>query len=44
MSPALLFQLQLVLGYIAWPLFFHVYVWTGLRSMDPFEAQRAIAT
>ncbi|CAB3731531.1 hypothetical protein [Paraburkholderia rhynchosiae] len=44
MSPELLFQLQLVLGYVAWLLFFRVYVWPRLRSMDPFEAQRAIAT
>lgn len=44
MSPELLFQLQLVLGYVAWLLFFRVYVWSRLRSMDPFDAQRAIAT
>jgi hypothetical protein len=44
MSPELLFQLQLVLGYVAWLLCFRVYVWPRLKSMDPFEAQRAIAT
>jgi hypothetical protein len=44
MSPGLLFQLHLVLGYVAWLLCFRVYVWPRLKSMDPFEAQRAIAT
>ena len=44
MSPELLFQLHLVLGYVAWLLCFRVYVWPRLKSMDPFEAQRAIAT
>ncbi len=43
MSPELLFQLQLVLGYVAWLIFFRAYVWPRLRSMDSFEAQRAIA-
>jgi hypothetical protein len=44
MSPELLFQLHLILGYVAWLLCFRVYVWPRLKSMDPFEAQRAIAT
>jgi hypothetical protein len=44
MSPVLLFQLHLVLGYVAWLLCFRVYVWPRLKSMDPFEEQRAIAT
>ena len=44
MSSALLFQLQLVLGYVAWLLCFRAYVWPRLKSMAPFEAQRAIAT
>ena len=44
MSPEVLFQLHLVLGYVAWLLCFRVYVWPRLKSMDPFEAQRAIAT
>ena len=44
MSPELLFQLHLVLGYVAWLLCLRVYVWPRFRSMDPFEAQRAIAT
>ncbi|CAB3793019.1 hypothetical protein LMG28614_03629 [Paraburkholderia ultramafica] len=44
MSPDLLFQLQLVLGYVAWLLCFRAYVWPRLKSLDPFDAQRAIAT
>ena len=44
MSPQFLFQLHLVLGYVAWLLCFGVYVWPRLKSMEPFEAQRAIAT
>jgi hypothetical protein len=44
MSPEVLFQLQLVLGYVAWLLCFRTYVWPRLKSMDPFDAQRAIAT
>jgi len=44
MSPELIFQLHLVLGYVAWLLCFRVYVWPKLKSMGPFEAQRAIAT
>jgi hypothetical protein len=44
MSPTLLFQSHLVLGYVAWLLCFNAYVWPKLKSMDPFDAQRAIAT
>jgi hypothetical protein len=44
MEPRLLFQLHLVLGYVAWLLCFSVYVWPKLKTMDPFDAQRAIAT
>lgn len=44
MSPEALFQLQLVLGYVAWLLCFRTYVWPRLKSMDPFDVQRAIAT
>jgi hypothetical protein len=44
MSPEIIFQIQLVLGYVAWLLCFGVYVWPRLRSMDRVEAQRAIAT
>src|SRR6266478_5366821 len=44
MSPELIFQIHLVLGYVPWLLCFGVYVWPRLKSMDPVEAQRAIAT
>lgn len=44
MSPATIFLLQLVLGYVAWLLCFGAYIWPRLKSMDRLEAQRAIAT
>jgi hypothetical protein len=44
MSPQIVFQTHLVLGYVAWLLCFGVYIWPRLRSMDPIEAHRAIAT
>jgi len=44
MSPATIFQLHLVLGYVPWLLCFGAYVWPKLKSMDRVEAQRAIAT
>jgi hypothetical protein len=44
MSPELLFRTHLVLGYVAWLLCFGTYIWPRLKSMDRFEAQRAIAT
>src|SRR5215475_4852109 len=44
MSPANIFQLHLVLGYVPWLLSFSAYVWPRLKSMDQVEAQRAIAT
>jgi len=44
MSPQIIFQMQLVLGYVAWLLCFNVYIWPKLKSMAHFEAQRAIAT
>jgi hypothetical protein len=44
MSPQIIFQLQLVLGYVAWLLCFTAYLWPRLKSMDPVQAQRAIAT
>src|ERR1700733_12893159 len=44
MSPETLFQIHLVLGYVAWLLCFGVYILPRLRSMDRFEAHRAIAT
>jgi hypothetical protein len=44
MSPEILFQTHLVLGYVVWLLCFGAYVWPRLKAMDHFEAQRAIAT
>jgi hypothetical protein len=44
MSPEIIFSLQLVLGYVAWLLFFGVYARPRLRAMDRVAAHRAIAT
>src|SRR2546429_6344971 len=44
MSPENIFDVHLVLGYVAWLLCYRVYVWPRLKSMDRVEAQRAIAT
>ncbi|MEF0940012.1 hypothetical protein [Rhizobium sp. BR 362] len=44
MSPAIIFQLHLVLGYVPWLLCFGAYIWPRLKSMDQVAAQRAIAT
>src|SRR3954469_24615959 len=43
MSPAIIFNIHLVLGYVAWLLCFGAYVWPRLRTMERVEAQRAIA-
>ena len=44
MSPELIFNMQLILGYVAWMLGFRTYLWPRLKSMDQVAAQRAIAT
>jgi len=44
MSPEIIFNVHLILGYVAWLLCFRTYLWPRLRSMDHIEAQRAIAT
>jgi hypothetical protein len=44
MSAQTLFQIQLVLGYVAWLLCFGAYILPRLKSMDRLAAQRAIAT
>jgi hypothetical protein len=44
MSPTIIFQLQLVLGYVAWLLCFGAYIWPRLNAMSRIGAQRAIAT
>jgi hypothetical protein len=44
MSPEIIFNTHLILGYVAWLLCFGVYVMPRLKSMDLVAAQRAIAT
>src|SRR5262249_2169758 len=44
MSPATIFNLHLVLGYVPWLLCFRAYFWPRFKAMDQVEAQRAIAT
>jgi len=44
MSQEVVFQMHLVLGYVAWLLCFRAYLMPGLKAMDPVAAQRAIAT
>ena len=44
MSPETIFQIHLVLGYVAWLLCFGVYLLPKLQAMDRVEAHRAIAT
>jgi hypothetical protein len=44
MSPETIFNLHLILGYVAWLLCFGVYILPRLKSMDLVAAQRAIAT
>jgi hypothetical protein len=44
MSPTVIFDTHLALGYVARLLCFFAYIWPKLRSMDGVAAQRAIAT
>jgi len=44
MSPEPLFQIHLVLGYVAWLLCFGTYAMPKLKAMPRIDAQRAIAT
>ncbi len=44
MSPATIFQIHLILGYVPWLLCFGAYIWPRFQAMDRIEAQRAIAT
>src|ERR1700712_1444320 len=44
MSPEIIFPIHLVLGYVACLLCFYVYALPKLKSMNPVEAQRVIAT
>lgn len=44
MSPETIFNLQLILGYVAWLLCFRTYLMPRLTAMDTVAAQRVIAT
>jgi hypothetical protein len=44
MSSETLFQIHLVLGYVAWLLCFSVYLLPWVKAANRFDAQRAIAT
>ena len=44
MTPVIIFNLHLVLGYVAWLLCTNVYILPRLKAMSLIEAQRAIAT
>ena len=44
MSPENIFDIHLLLGYVAWLLCFRAYLWPKLKTMDGFESHRAIAT
>ncbi len=44
MSPAMIFQIQLMLGYVPWLLWLGTYAMPKLNAMDNVAAQRAIAT
>lgn len=44
MSPAAIFSLHLVLGYVSWGLCFKAYLWPWLKAAEPAKAHRAIAT
>jgi hypothetical protein len=44
MSTETLFQIHLVLGYVASLLCFSAYIWPRLKLLDAVSAQRAIAT
>jgi hypothetical protein len=44
MSPETIFNMQLILGYVAWLLCFRAYLLPRLKLMDQVNAHRAIAT
>jgi hypothetical protein len=44
MPAAIIFQIQLALGYLPWLLLFVTYLWPRLRAMDSVAAHRLIAT
>jgi len=44
MAPKLIFNIQLLLGYVAWLLCYSAYIGPRLRAMATADAHRAIAT
>jgi hypothetical protein len=44
MSPTTIFDIHLLLGYVPWLLCFAAYIGPWLKTMEPAEAQRVIAT
>jgi hypothetical protein len=44
MSTATIFNIQLIVGYVPWLLFFGAYVWPRFKAMERVDVQRAIAT
>ena len=42
MSPSTIFNLHLILGYVAWLLCFRAYLLPRLKSLDQVEALRAM--
>src|ERR1700742_4230022 len=44
MSPSIIFNLHLVLGYVAWLLCASSYIFPRLKAVKPVDAQRIIAT
>jgi hypothetical protein len=44
MSVATIFNIQLIVGYVPWLLFFGTYIWPRFQTMDRIDVQRAIAT
>src|SRR5205807_1513915 len=43
MSPAVIFNLHLVLGYVAWQMCTKIYIWPRFRAMSAADAQHTIA-
>src|ERR1700754_1584722 len=44
MTPETIFNMHLILGYVAWLLCFRTYFWPRLKLMEQVDAQHAIAT
>jgi hypothetical protein len=44
MSVATIFNIQLIVGYVPWLLFFGTYIWPRFQMMDRIDVERAIAT